>query len=341
MSILCSPQNRVFDKDIDKLLLLFIYITMNSFLSILVVLLIVLIVAFIVFSSLWLVQRFIKTYNSKDEFQKRAKKDENKLDSKISIEGLEIPNIERLVTPNIGGIVSPIIRILPNTEDESTIFMGKTTTGESKNMSNIPKNSDIIIGHSENYKETLPLNGFQETLRNMVSNLRPGRIAFNTPDTMYSGETVIIELKITDNLLEELKIEEEGKITTKTIDIHDSMKAILTGVNFDIEPLTEEIQIVPEDKVITWKWGVTPTRSGKQRLFLYIYAIFLIDAVNEPLYLNSFNYEIKVKVKRRERLKKIFSWFFLNGVITGVITILISKYIINYLKYKNWINLSF
>ncbi|MEM7557152.1 MAG: hypothetical protein AAF378_24310 [Cyanobacteria bacterium P01_A01_bin.84] len=175
----------------------------------------------------------------------------------------------------------------------------------------------------------------------IASNPRLGKIAFNSLETMYLGKPDVIEVKITDNPSEEIKIEEKGEIVTENIDIYHSMKAEITGTGFEIKRLTEENQIVLEDKIVTWRWAIIPNKLGKQKLYLNVYAIFQVGTAREPLNLSTFERVIKVKVS--PRLTLIENWLRLSLWIIpgGAITTFISKSIIDYLKNKNWINLPF
>lgn len=240
------------------------------------------------------------------------------------------------------------------------LWIVRRSTRISYNMAPLPEStkynkSEVTSNATEDELEVTPIventkNKLKDADNNSITNnsieiilnpnFRTGKITFNTPETMYYKKPVIVVLKITDNLLEEPKIEEEGIIETEKIDVYDSMKAELTGTGFDIKPLTQETQLVLKNKIVTWRWAITPNMLGNQRLFLNIYAIFQIGIARESVNLNTFERVIKVKVNRRERLKNLLR--FLGWLLPGgAITSFISKHIIDYLKYKNWINLPF
>ena len=76
------------------------------------------------------------------------------------------------------------------------------------------------------------------------------------------------------------------------------MKARLEGTSFTIKALDEENRALPKGTVAQWRWNVTPTESGEQKLFLTLYARVKIigQQTDEIIDLKTFDHTIKVAV---------------------------------------------
>jgi glycerol-3-phosphate acyltransferase PlsY len=159
----------------------------------------------------------------------------------------------------------------------------------------------------------------KETLK---SSLRSGQIAFNVPQEMRVEETELVEVRISDNLQRDLKAELSGKPETAKIEVGSFMKARLDGTNFTIKPLSEENQALLEGRVAEWRWSVTPTEQGEQKLFLTVYARIKIPNQPEELVdLITFQRSIKVAVNPGHWLEQNWKWIVENW--TGIAAILV------------------
>lgn len=118
----------------------------------------------------------------------------------------------------------------------------------------------------------------QKYVDEIIENLPLGKILCNPPEEMRVGETELVEVRITQNMTEDLTRELEGRgvprIETEKIKVSTEMEVYLTGDNFDIK-LRPDIRrlILGSDKYTCWKFKVTPLTSGIQTLDLTVYAI--------------------------------------------------------------------
>ena len=178
-------------------------------------------------------------------------------------------------------------------------------------------------------EEGIPKDELLRILREKLENFREGQISFSTPKQMYVGELELIEVNITDDLKKQLKTEEEGEIfETAKIDIYTYMKPELKGTNFKIEPHNEKSLIIPEDKVVTWRWNVTPTKNGEHKLFLTIYANLKLDDSRERYPLKTFERTINVNVNPANWFLE--NWFnlattFVSVFGAGLFAFIVSK----------------
>jgi|GEM_PF-3495588 len=104
--------------------------------------------------------------------------------------------------------------------------------------------------------------------------LSPGAVVFTAPDTMHSGDTSAVDLRIAakgreGNILEDLP---QG-VTSTAVQEHITpvMEAHLDGGSgMDVQSLTKEVQSVAGGGFAEWRWNVTPKSAGKQRLTITI-----------------------------------------------------------------------
>jgi len=155
---------------------------------------------------------------------------------------------------------------------------------------------------------TAPPPTINESMAEEFETLREGQIAFNKPEKMFLGDTTEIKVKITDDLKKELAFKNyiEQKIIRDKIDIYHTMTAELTGIGFDIKPLQKgnTFYVNPSD-VVLWRWAVTPTKIGKQKLYLRINAKLTFDGVDRFRTLKDSEHIIEVQVN-------IGKWFQTN-----------------------------
>lgn len=113
-----------------------------------------------------------------------------------------------------------------------------------------------------------------ETLDQEVAKLRQGNLAYNTPTTMKTGQTVHVIARIGSasvsvNTLESGMPSGPGTQTVATpTPVSTKMKMSLTGADFDITPLSTEEQFIADNTPTTWEWQITPKHSGTLSLHL-------------------------------------------------------------------------
>jgi hypothetical protein len=143
----------------------------------------------------------------------------------------------------------------------------------------------------------------------LLSQLKPGQIAFNVPETMSLDDTaeihLLLSLKTNTAALEQL-IHASGDKVSATIHVSDRMEARLTGVNFEITAITPEDQPVSETQNTGWQWEVKPKSAGAQELHLTLSAILEVDGAQSQRSIQTFDRTINVKVYW---YKSLGAWF--------------------------------
>lgn len=144
------------------------------------------------------------------------------------------------------------------------------------------------------------------SIESVASSLRMGSIAFNTPETLGRGETVVLELLLSpDQSVKQLKarITEAGSRQGARVQISDYMKAELTGGSFAIDRIGNERQLVLPSRTTRWAWEITPTRTGVLHLHLTLTAVLRVDGEDRELDIQTFNRTLTVRVALSVRMK--------------------------------------
>jgi hypothetical protein len=139
--------------------------------------------------------------------------------------------------------------------------------------------------------------------------LPTGNIAFNKPESMQLDKTTELQLVLSPTKpAEELSglIEGEGPVQTRSLKVSDYMEATLYGENFTVTNPTQR-KLVSKSGVTEWRWDVTPTKAGKQKLHLILNAIVNYADGEKPLEIRSFHEAIEVNVTIGQRLTMIAS----------------------------------
>ena len=136
-----------------------------------------------------------------------------------------------------------------------------------------------------------------------------GNIAFNKPESMQLDKTTELQLVLSPTKpAEELSglIEGEGTVQNRSLKVSDYMEATLYGENFTITNATQR-KLVSKSGVTEWRWDVTPTKAGSQKLHLVLNAIVNYADGEKPLEIRSFHEAIEVNVTLGQRLTMIAS----------------------------------
>lgn len=162
----------------------------------------------------------------------------------------------------------------------------------------------------------------ESELRKLV----PGRVLFNPPQEMQVGMKERVEVRIAKTLTEDLTVGLKGRGLPREVPISvgEFMKVRLTGIHFDVRPLSDEEQLVAGEEFTQWDWDVTPTKSGIQSLVLMVAVRIKIATYGEekrdyPVYEN----QIRVRVNPLYSLENFISenWKLIlpsGGVLTLV-----------------------
>jgi hypothetical protein len=110
-------------------------------------------------------------------------------------------------------------------------------------------------------------------VNNALTRLEQGRLAYNPPKEMTVGQTERVTVRIAKDAGAVdigTSMPGSGQATVEPIKVGTFMKARLQGRGFDIQPLSNEEQVVAGDTFTEWQWDVTPREAGPHKLSLLI-----------------------------------------------------------------------
>jgi hypothetical protein len=113
--------------------------------------------------------------------------------------------------------------------------------------------------------------------------LREGQLAFNPPQEMRVGESAIVRLRLTryGNVAAPTLVAGLGsdrRVLTDIVRVGSTMRAQLSGDTFEVDPLSNEEQLVVGDIYNEWAWRVVPQTGGTHALTLRISAVITVDS---------------------------------------------------------------
>ena len=166
---------------------------------------------------------------------------------------------------------------------------------------------------------------FQELIDEALKELPTGNILFNPPKEMKVGDEELVEVRITQNITENLTkgLEGRGDPLINETKVSTTMKVRLTGKNFDIAPQNGAEQIIESDKYTEWKFYVTPLKPGIQTLHLTYYVIISIpgyDGKGKEYEVG--DQEINVIVNPARFLKS--NWQFIVATLLTIVGLIIA-----------------
>lgn len=117
--------------------------------------------------------------------------------------------------------------------------------------------------------------------------LRPAKVAWNTPPDMRMQETAEVEVRATLDQERfpaiESRITAKGATRSAVAELSRSLSATLSSTAFDVEPKHAIPQIVRPQQDAAWKWVISPKAPGVHQLLLTITATAHEGPVVEPL----------------------------------------------------------
>jgi hypothetical protein len=148
-----------------------------------------------------------------------------------------------------------------------------------------------------------------------IRSIRFGILVFNNPSPMKADRSGQVEALLSlkedaEDLIRALTV--RGASETAQIEISDRMRATLRGAQFKVVPLSPEVSAISEWRRTTWKWDVTPTKSGTHPLTLTVSAVVKIGGVDTDVGPDIFTKDISVEVdfvdEIRSTLKSNAQW---------------------------------
>ncbi|KAF5413666.1 MAG: hypothetical protein C5S49_08060 [Candidatus Methanogaster sp.] len=170
-----------------------------------------------------------------------------------------------------------------------------------------------------------PTATLQELIDEALIELHTGNILFNPPKEMEVDDTELVEVRITQNITENLTegLEGCGDPLINETKVSTSMIVRLTGKNFKIAPQNGAEQLIESDKYTEWRFYVTPSKSGIQTLHLTYYIIISIPGYDDKKKQYEVgDWEINVKVTPYGFLKS--NWQFIVGTLLGIVSLIIA-----------------
>lgn len=155
----------------------------------------------------------------------------------------------------------------------------------------------------------------------ILAQLSSAAIAFNTPEEIPYGETVMIELLLSlPESEQELAsgITAPGPVEMARIKFSNSMEAKLTGLGFRIEPITPETQAISRRERTRWQWAIEPIRTDVAPLQLTLSARVRVDGEITPRTIQTFERTIVVRVPMLRRVTD-FAVGNIEFIATGVL----------------------
>lgn len=189
---------------------------------------------------------------------------------------------------------------------------------------------EVIVRNIKNIFDTVTLqitiiatpSAFQRVDRSLET-MEWGNIAFNTPTSMNLEDKARIQLLLGLELahsIEELslglkaELENEGinegivpHVESARVKVSERVEARLSGSDFEIKPITPEVQPVGSASVTGWKWDVKPKSSGRHYLDLILNALISIDGQSTPKTIRTFHRKIAVEVRWSQRISGFIS----------------------------------
>ncbi len=162
-------------------------------------------------------------------------------------------------------------------------------------------------------------------IASIVKGLRWGKLAFNKPDSMYIEETRGVQLLLGSGTL---KVTERGPVRRSTVQVSPVMEARLEGAGFDVKALSSARQAYDSLEMTEWKWDVTATRPGLQRLTLVLNKTLRVEGTDEVRAVRSFTDSIMVRVSWRYRIASLVGThleFLLGGILTPLFIWLVKR----------------
>lgn len=156
-----------------------------------------------------------------------------------------------------------------------------------------------------------------------------GKIEFNTPKKMKVDESKIFTAYITRNISDNIskKMIRDEALQSRNITVTQKMKVILKGKGegtFIIDPLTDDVQPIIGQRTTTWKWIVTPKKSGEQSLILTVYLVISSDSGETIRYVDELEEEIEVEINPSYFFENNWQW--LIGTAVTILLALLGIY---------------
>lgn len=192
---------------------------------------------------------------------------------------------------------------------------------------------DFLMQMAAIEEEIIPADAYvsvytlNEMLDEEIEELSIGQILFNPPEIMKVGIKERIEVRISQNIQEDLteSLRGRGLPRVEEIIVGSVMKVRLSGEAFKIESFSDEVQFIGSSGYTQWEWDVIPIKSGNKLIHL---------SLSVSVYLRNYGEKIKsLPVMDKEILVKVNipysfcnfiknNWQWIVGTIIAVLGLL-------------------
>jgi len=166
-----------------------------------------------------------------------------------------------------------------------------------------------------------------EMLDEEMEQLSVGQILFNPPEVMKAGIKERIEVRISQNIQEDLTkiLKGRGLPRVEEIIVGSVMKVKLSGEAFNIESFSDEVQFIGSSGYTQWEWDVTPIKTGNKFMHLSLsVSVYLQNYGEKTKSLPVMDKEIYVETNLRWGFCYFFNnnWQWIVGTIIAILGLL-------------------
>ena len=192
---------------------------------------------------------------------------------------------------------------------------------------------DLAVAGTMHLSAVPPETSFQA----FADDCLPGQVVYRAPETMQQGETrtFLVRISRAEAPPRTSKLPGEGPVTQDATAVCDSMKAELSGAEFDINPPGVESPILAMTSGSgEWEWRVKPRDDGVGTLNLRIYG--QVEQEGNLAWVATYEKDISVEVSVIQRIQSVITgWFtplglsvpvLVGGVIVAIGWMLKSRY---------------
>lgn len=161
-----------------------------------------------------------------------------------------------------------------------------------------------------------------------IARLSWEHLALSAPRSMELGSIATVELALgggmTTPQLAAL-LQEQGAREHLLVLVSERMEATLTGLDFEIEPVTPTEQVVSTQDATVWKWEVKGKTPGRSRLKLSLNALLSVDGKDTRKSVETLDHDIQVTVTSRQGLWALMQtyWTYLAFLASAILIPLI------------------
>jgi hypothetical protein len=142
-----------------------------------------------------------------------------------------------------------------------------------------------------------------------IDALPKANFAFNSPATLELNQTTQIQLRVSlaesmDRLRAEIRA--AGDIEAGQVPVSNRIEAKLTGTNFEITSISDDIQLLGSRHTTEWSWDVKALEEGEQVLHLSLTSLLTVSGQEVRRSFPSLDRKIVVQVSGVNRASMLF-----------------------------------